>query len=62
MKRKLQSLVVLATTTAGSAMAAVPEGVTTAMTDMKADAILVATGFLVAIIGLAAFKLMRRGV
>lgn len=44
-----------------SALAAVPEGVTTAMTDMKADAIVVATAFLVAVIGIAAFKLMRSG-
>ncbi len=62
MKRKLQALAVLATTTAGTAMAAVPEGVTTAMADLKTDAIVVATAFLVAIIAIAAFKMMRRGV
>lgn len=41
--------------------AAVPAEVTTSMTDMKADAITVATGFLVAVIAIAAFKLMRSG-
>lgn len=41
--------------------AAVPADVTTAMADMQADAVAVATVFLVAIIALAAFKLMRRG-
>jgi hypothetical protein len=44
-----------------SVFAAVPADVTTAMTDMKADAIVVATAFLVAIIAVKAFKLMRRG-
>lgn len=75
MKRKLQVLKELAhrnaqrvayvaagsTVMAGNAMAAVPEAVTTAMADMKADAIVVASAFLVAIIAIAAFKLMRRG-
>ena len=41
--------------------AAVPTEVTTAMTDMKADGITVATGFLVAAIAISAFLLMRRG-
>lgn len=42
-------------------IAAVPAGVTTAMADMQADAVTVATAFLVAIIAVKAFKLMRRG-
>lgn len=50
------------TLAAGSALAAVPTDVTTAMGDMKTDGIAVATAFLVAIIAIAAFKLMKRGV
>lgn len=46
---------------AGRAAAAVPAEVTTAMGEMKDDGIAVATGFLVAIIAIAAFKLMRKG-
>lgn len=41
--------------------AAVPAEVTTAMADMKTDAIEVATGFLVATIVVSAFLMMRRG-
>lgn len=43
------------------AMAAVPAEVTTALTDMKADATTVATTVLVAIIVVAAIKFIRRG-
>lgn len=46
---------------AGSALAAVPEAVTTAISGMQADAIAVATVFLVATIALTAFKFMKRG-
>jgi len=46
---------------AGSAFAAVPAEVTTALTDMKADAVEVAGLVLVAIIAVTAFKFMRRG-
>lgn len=42
------------------AFAAVPEGVTTAIEGAGTDAALVAGAVLVAIIGLLAFKLMRR--
>jgi hypothetical protein len=42
-----------------SVFAAVPADVTTAMADMKTDALVVATAFLVAIIAISAFKLMR---
>ena len=47
---------------AGSAMAAVPAEVTTAMTDAKADSLTVAGLALVVIIAIAAFKYMRRAV
>jgi len=47
--------------TAGSAFAAVPTEVSTAMADMKADALTVAGLVLVAIIAVAAFKFMRKG-
>lgn len=46
---------------AGSAFAAVPTEVSTALTDMKADALTVAGLVLVAIIAIAAFKFMRKG-
>lgn len=46
---------------AGSAMAAVPTDVTTALTDMKADALTVAGVVLVAIIAVAAVKFIRKG-
>lgn len=62
MKRKLQTLAGLATLSAGSAMAAVPADVTTALTDAKTDALVVAGMALVVIIAIAAFKYMRRGV
>lgn len=41
--------------------AAVPADVTTALTDMKADALVVAGLVLVAIIAVVAFKFMRKG-
>lgn len=44
---------------AGQAYAAVPADVTTAITDMKADGITVATAFLVAILAVAAIKFLR---
>jgi len=45
----------------GSAQAAVPAAVTTALDDMGADGISVATVVLVAIVGVFAFKFMRKG-
>lgn len=45
-----------------SALAAVPTEVSTALTDGKADAMTVAGLSLVILIGIAAFKYMRRGV
>jgi hypothetical protein len=47
---------------AGSAFAAVPVDVTTALTDAKADSLTVAGLALVIIIAIAAFKYMRRAV
>jgi hypothetical protein len=44
-----------------SAFASVPADVTTAISDMKADAITVATAVLVAIIAVMAIKFIRKG-
>lgn len=44
-----------------SAQAAVPVNVSTALTDAATDAGTVAGLFLIAVIGIAAFKLMQRG-
>jgi Inovirus Coat protein B len=44
-----------------AAQAAVPAAVTTAITDMSADALVVATAFLVATIAIVAFLFMRKG-
>lgn len=46
----------------GTALAAVPADVTTALTDAKADGIAVAGLVLIAVIAMYAFKLMRRGI
>lgn len=54
-------LAVVPMVAAGSAMAAVPTDVTTALTDMKADALTVAAVVLVAIIAVAAVKFIRKG-
>ena len=42
--------------------AAVPADVTTALTDMKSDALTVAGVVLAAVIAVAAFKFMKRGI
>ena len=47
--------------TAGSAFAAVPADVTTALTNMKDDALTVAGLVIVALIAVMAFKFMRKG-
>ena len=60
-RRIAQAASVGALTLAGAAHAAVPAEVTTALTDMKADALIVAGLVLVAIIAIAAFKFMRKG-
>jgi len=46
---------------ATSAMAAVPADVTTALGDLKTDALAVATAVLLAIVAVYAFKFIRRG-
>jgi len=46
---------------AGSASAAVPAEVTTALSDMKADGLVVAGAVLVAVIAIAAVKFIRKG-
>lgn len=46
---------------ANQAMAAVPADVTTAITDMKADGLTVATAVLVAVIAIYAIKFIRKG-
>lgn len=58
---KLRYALALPAVWAGQAMAAVPTEVTTAMGDMKADGITVATAFLVATIAVTAFLFMKRG-
>lgn len=60
-KTRLAAVPAFVLATAGAAHAAVPDEVTTALTDMKADAVAVAGLVLVAIIAVAAFKFMRRG-
>lgn len=62
MLKKIKGVLVALPLTAGSAFAAVPTEVTTAMTDMKADALAVGSAFLVAVIAIAALKLMRRAI
>ncbi|WIT11124.1 major capsid protein [Paucibacter sediminis] len=47
---------------AAHAHAAVPADVTTAITDMKADGMTVATAVLVAVIAVSAIKFIRRGI
>jgi Inovirus Coat protein B len=59
-KHKLAALAALSTVS--SAMAAVPESVTSALTESRTDALAVAGLALVVIISIAAFKYMRRGV
>lgn len=60
-KTRLAAVPAFVLATAGAAHAAVPETVTTALTDMKADALTVAGLVLVAIIAVVAFKFMRKG-
>lgn len=60
--KKLAVVQAAALVASGSAMAAVPVEVTTALADMKADGLVVAGAVLVAIIAIAAVKLLRKGV
>lgn len=52
---------VAATAFIGSAHAAVPASVTTALADAQTDGVTIATAVFVAIVAMYAFKLMRRG-
>lgn len=61
-KIKRVGLVGSLTLAAGSAMAAVPADVTTALGDAKTDSLVVAGLALVVIIAIAAFKFMRRAI
>lgn len=45
----------------GSAFAAVPASVTTALSDAQTDGVTIATAVFVAVVAMFAFKLMRRG-
>lgn len=60
MKKTAAVLSVLIATT-GSAFAAVPASVTTALADAQTDGVTIATAVFVAIVAMFAFKLMRRG-
>jgi len=61
MIKRISSVVGGLLVTAGSAFAAVPADVTTALADMKADSLTVAGLVLVAIISIAGVKFIRRG-
>lgn len=61
-RRIVQAASVGALALAGAAHAAVPAEVTTALETMKDDAVAVAGLVLIAIIAVAAFKFMRRGI
>lgn len=57
---KIKSGLLTLSVLSSSAFAAVPADVTTAITDMKADGLTVATAVLVAIIAIAAVKFLRK--
>lgn len=59
--RKFAVLAAVLVTGVGSAMAAVPTDVTTAISSAGADAATVAGAVFVAIVGIFAIKLMRKG-
>jgi hypothetical protein len=61
LSKKIAAGTAVATASVGSAFAAVPVSVTTALEDAKTDAVAVAGLFLIAVIAIAAFKLMQRG-
>lgn len=58
---RLAAIPAVLAVSAGSAMAALPAEVTTALADMKSDGAIIAGAFLVAIIAFAVFKIMRKG-
>jgi len=61
LKMRLAAIPAVVMATGGSAMAAVPADVTTALGDLKTDALAVATAVLLAIVAVYAFKFIRRG-
>lgn len=61
LNKKIAAATALVSASIGSAFAAVPADVSTALADAKTDASTVAGLFLIAIIAIAAFKLMQRG-
>lgn len=60
LKNRINQLVVLSAVSVGTSMAAVPASVTTALTDSGTDAAVVGGAVLVVIVGIYAFKLMRK--
>lgn len=58
--KRVGSAGALTLVTVGSAFAAVPADVTTAISDMKTDGLIVAGAVLVAVIAIAAIKFLRR--
>lgn len=58
--KKVGSGVALVVATVGTASAALPEGVTTALADAKTDGLIVAAAVLGVIIAIGAFKYIRR--
>ena len=61
MNKRFAVLLTPAALLANQAMAAVPADVTTAITEMKADGLTVATAVLVAVIAIYAIKFIRKG-
>lgn len=61
LQMRLAAIPAVVMASAGSAMAAVPADVTTALADLKTDALVVATAVLLAIVAIYAFKFIRKG-
>jgi hypothetical protein len=61
MNKRFSLLAAPALVLASQVQAAVPADVTTAISDMKADGLTVATAVLVAVIAIAAVKFIRKG-
>lgn len=61
MNKRFALLAAPALVLASQVQAAVPADVTTAINDMKADGLTVATAVLVAVIAIAAVKFIRKG-
>ena len=60
-KAKVAAASAIAAASISSAQAAVPENVTTALTDLQTDALTVAGVVLAAIVAVYAFKFIRKG-